>query len=73
VGLILIGICVWAAIRLHDTPLFAIALVNAIANLWGIGVMFNYKNEPYTPLIPAIVGMISSVAGVVLLIISFRG
>ena len=70
-GLLLIGASIWAAFRLAGTGLFAIAVINAIANVWGIGIMHNYKHDPFTPRIPALIAMLSSVGGILLLLASF--
>jgi len=70
-GLINLGICIFAAYRLHGTYLFIPSIINAIANFWGLGILHNYRDDPETPRIPGCIHILTSVGGLVLLIISF--
>jgi hypothetical protein len=75
-GLICIGISGFAAYRLHQTALFVPAIINAVACLWSMGVMSNFKDDPTWPhnnwdRFVGGVSMLTSLGGIGLLIASF--
>ena len=70
----LIAICVIATYFLRTTWLFVPALINALANLWSLGVLWNFRGQPVSGNYERVVGaisMLTSLIGVVLLISSF--
>lgn len=70
----IIGISVLAAYLLRSTWLFVPAIINAIANFWSLGILWNYRGEPISGNYERVVGGIAeltSLAGVILLIASF--
>jgi len=69
IGLIINGL---AALRLLGTGLLIVGIVSTVASFWSWGVMMNYRNNPQSaPDWSANVNMISFIAGVILLVISF--
>jgi hypothetical protein len=70
----IIGISVLAAYLLRSTWLFIPAVINAIANFWSLGVLWNYRGAPVSGNYERVVGgvsMLTSLVGVILLITSF--
>jgi hypothetical protein len=70
----IIGISVLAAYLLRSTGLFVPAIVNAIANFWSLGVLWNYRGKPVSGNYERVVGgvaMLTSVLAVVFLITYF--
>lgn len=73
--MILIVISAFAAYRLYGSGLFIVALINALANFWSLGVMVNFRGEAwpqnnYDRFVGA-VAILTTIAGIVLLIMSF--
>ena len=70
----IVGISVLAAYLLRSTWLFVPAHINAIANFWSLGVLWNYRGAPVSGNYERVVGgvsMLTSLVGIVLLITSF--
>jgi len=70
----LIVISVLAAYLRRSTWLFIPALANAIANFWGLGVLWNLRGAPVSgnyERVVSSVSMLTSLVGVILLILSF--
>ena len=70
-GLPLIALCVGAAIATNGTGFFVPALLNAGLSVWGNGVLLNFSREEaqQAPNWAAGMSMLTTIAGVVLLII----
>ncbi len=71
VGIIVLAVCVFAAVRLYGTYLFVPSIINAIANLWGLGILHNFRDDPETPRIPGGIHILTTIIGIIFLIISF--
>ncbi len=72
--LLISGISALAAYLLRGTGLFWIAVVNTVVCFWSLGVLSNFAGAPVSGNYERIVGLISmvtSLAGVVLLITAF--
>ena len=70
----IIGISALAAYLLRSTWLFVPAVINAIANFWSLGVLWNYRGAPVSGNYERVVGGVSiltSLVGITLLISSF--
>ena len=70
----IIGISALAAYLLRGTWLFVPALVNAIANLWSLGSIWKTGGAPNAnnyDRVVSLVSILSSVAGMTMLIASF--
>ena len=53
-----------------DTGLFGLAVVNAVASFWANGVMSNFRYNPQSaPNWATLVSIVSTVVGVILLIV----
>lgn len=64
--------CGAAAWLLKGTGLFPFAVINAIANFWSFGVMHNFTYNPQSaPNSWAVVNMLSTLIGIILLIYAF--
>ena len=67
-------ISVLATYLLRSTWLFVPAVINAIANFWSLGVLWNYRGAPVSGNYERVVGgvsMLTSLIGIVLLITWF--
>lgn len=71
-GFILVIIWVIATIifYLKDSSLFFISLILSILHFWSLGILYNFKDVFYTPSIWAIINFITTIAGIIFLIIS---
>jgi len=70
-GIIWFVVCVAAVLLSMGKSIYTFALINAIANIWSFGVMHNYSHDPQNiPDFWTIVNMITTVIGVLLLIIA---
>lgn len=70
----IVGIFVFAAYLLRSTWLFVPAVINAIANFWSLGILWNYRGAPVSGNYERVVGgvsMLTSLIGIVVLITSF--
>ena len=70
----IIGISVLAAYLLRSTWLFAPAVINAVANFWSLGVLWNSRGAPVSGNYERVVSgvsMLTSLVAIVLLIPSF--
>jgi hypothetical protein len=64
-----IALAVGAAFACAGTPLFVVAVVNAVASVWGNGVIANFRTDPHNmPNYAVTVSIVTTVAAVALLI-----
>ena len=70
--ILLIGLCVAAAIMTQGTAVFTVAVINAILSVWGNGVLANYSfaERHLAPNWAAGVSLLTTIAGIVFLVIS---
>ena len=74
-GFIFFIVCLIAVILVYlkyaITMMFWIVIINAILNLWSLGILFNYKKSNHTPGFWAILNQITLVIGIIFIILGF--
>lgn len=66
-------ICILSTVILYEESrvLFILSLINSIFNFWSFGIMHNFKSYPLNaPNSWTVINFITSVAGIIFLIIS---
>ena len=56
---------------IDSSSLFVISLVLAALNFWSLGILYNYKNNTYTPRIWGGINVLTSIASIVFLLFAF--